>query len=148
MRSNMLTWESFKHFKKTEKWGDPDKMDLNFVKLLDDFRHHIDHPITILEGYALYGHVSQSQHHIGKAADLRIHNKETKKPLSAAEHLLLSTRSPFNGIGIYTWSANGPFVHWDNRDLIDGERKIWVSTKPGIYSPITKEFLEIVLSVS
>lgn len=144
----MITWDSFKHFKKTERWGDPDKMNLEFVKMLDDFRDHIKTPITILEGYATYGHVSQSQHYLGRAADLRIQNNDTKKPLSAAEHLILSMRSPFTGIGIYTWSPNGPFVHWDNRPLTDGERKIWVSTQKGQYLPISKEFLEKVLQLS
>lgn len=136
-------WDELKYFKRDEKWGDPDKMDPAFLILLDKFRGVIGHSFTVNEGFAADGHAPNSFHYQGRAVDGRFINRG--RVLSIEEHISIAMKSPFGGIGIYTWSPNGPFVHFDNRP-IDNYRRVWVCEKKGQYSSFSGHFLSQHLS--
>jgi uncharacterized protein YcbK (DUF882 family) len=136
----MPDWSKLKYFKPTEKWGNPDKMDMRLLVALDDFRHTLGIPIHIMEGYATSGHSSQSFHYKGLAVDCRLIDPKTNKARDLATHVLAAFKSPFTGVGIYTWGATGPFLHLDVRPH-QGIRTIWVSEQPQVYKPLTESFL-------
>lgn len=132
-------FENLKHFTRKEAWGDPSRMNETFLITLDQFREIVGHEFHVLAGFATSGHVENSMHYQGRAVDGRFMGDDG--PLSLGDHICLCLRSPFTGIGIYTWGAGGPFVHFDNRPL-RFERKIWVSEKQGEYLPLSDEFLK------
>lgn len=131
-------WSELKHFKKSENWGDPDKMDPAFLIKLDRFRGWIGHSFKVNEGYAADGHAPNSYHYRGMAVDGRF--MDGNRPLSLEEHIAICMKAPFGGIGIYTWSKNGVFVHFDDR-LIDFRRSIWICEQQGQYSPLSGNFI-------
>jgi uncharacterized protein YcbK (DUF882 family) len=134
-------WGNLKHFSKDEAWGDPERMNHSLLLQLDYFREASGVPFVVTNGFDTSGHVTNSYHYSGRAVDGRFVEK-SGKVLSLREHIILALKSPFGGIGIYTWSARGPFVHFDNRNIL-GERKIWVCEKQGSYTPFTSEFLSL-----
>lgn len=134
-----MIWDNLKHFKRTEAWGNPDKMDPNFLILLDYFREVVGVPFIITSGWASSGHAENSFHYKGRAVDGRFVDKEGKA-LSLSDQFVLAMRSPFTGIGIYTWSARGTFLHFDNRSVL-GERKIWTCEEKGRYANLNGDFL-------
>lgn len=133
-------WEKLEHFSYKEAWGDPDRMDHNFLCLLDLYRECVGTPFRVTCGYALDGHSPNSWHYKGRAVDGRFLDSHGHA-LCLGDQIALAMRSPFTGIGIYTHSANGPFLHFDNRPL-EGERKVWVCTKPGVYQPLSQHFFK------
>lgn len=116
-------------------------MDGYFMEAIDQFREDIGVSMSIHCGYATEGHAENSYHYLGRAIDF--HFEEEGRRLSLEEHILLALRSPFGGIGIYTWSPNGPFLHFDNRK-IEGARKIWICENQGIYRNLGLSFLRSV----
>lgn len=135
-------WNRLKHFSRSENWGDPDKMDPFFLLQLDRFRAEVNLPFHLsAPAYGTKGHSKDSFHYVGRAVDGRFINPTDKKPISLRSHFVLAMKSPFNGIGLYTWWPNGPGIHLDNRDGVNG-RKIWVSRAPNQYEPLTVSFLE------
>jgi uncharacterized protein YcbK (DUF882 family) len=131
-------WLQLKHFKITENWGDPEKMDPGFLRKLDAFRASVGYPFEVHEGYATSGHAIGSYHYKGMAVDGRFTHQG--KALSLEEHIAIAMKAPFGGIGIYTWSHNGPFLHLDDRP-IDDRRRVWVCEQAGQYSPFSGQFL-------
>ena len=114
-------WDGIKHFKKPEfackcgKYCDgyPAEIDMNMVKIADQIREKIGKPITINSGLrckthnANVGGVSNSQHLLGKAADLGCPIGCTPAQMaSIAESIMGNT----GGIGIYSWG-----IHIDTR---------------------------------
>lgn len=145
--SNEAVWSSLKHFTREENWGNPDMMDPHFLMGLDDYRDEVGKPCQLTcPAFARTGHACQSYHYLGMAADLRFVDPETWRPLSLEEHIIIALRSPFGGVGIYTWSHD-PFIHFDDRP-IGKDRKIWVSEKEGEYQNLSIEFLEKVFGGS
>lgn len=135
-------WGKLQHFSRNENWGDPDKMDPDFILQLDNWRHVVGYPFVLTcPAYATAGHAENSFHYKGRAADGRFVHPDTREPLSISEHIVLALRSPFGGVGIYTYSANGPFLHVDNR-IATYDRKIWVCEKAGEYVNLNAEFLK------
>ena len=101
-------WEQIGYFTPTENWGDPAKMSFELVKRLDCLREFCGNPIIIHCGYAIQGHSENSQHYLGKAADLHIMG------LSLINQYLLAERFNFGGIGLYPdWKHPG--LHCDVR---------------------------------
>ena len=136
-------WPSLRFFKRTEGFGNPDKMNEAFMRKLDDFRAYSGYPFKILEGYASSGHAPNSYHYQGLAVDMRLVDSKGEA-LGVDEHLVLAMRAPFGGIGIYTWSPMGPFLHFDDRPFHD-RRRIWVCRDKGKYEPFSAEFLHSAL---
>ena len=114
-------WDEIKYFKKQEfsckcgKYCDgyPSEIDMDMVKIADKIRAKIGKPITINSGLrckthnANVGGVSNSQHLLGKAADLGCPAGCTPTQMaSIAEEIMGDT----GGIGIYPWG-----IHIDTR---------------------------------
>ena len=114
-------WGRIKYFKKSEfackcgKYCDgyPAEIDMNMVKIADEIRARIGNPISINSGLrckthnANVGGVSNSQHLLGKAADLGCPSGCTPSQMaSIAEEIMGNT----GGIGIYSWG-----IHIDTR---------------------------------
>lgn len=132
-------WDDLSYFRPTEGFGDPDKMNEAFMRKLDAFRGSLSHQIKILEGYATNGHAENSYHYQGLAVDCRLLDKKGHIS-SLADHIIAAMKSPFGGIGIYTWSPIGPFLHLDDR-LIYERRRIWVCQVKGRYETLSEQFL-------
>lgn len=114
-------WDGIKYFKKPEfackcgKYCDgyPAEIDMDMVKIADQIRTKIGKPITINSGLRCKTHnsnvggVSNSQHLLGKAADLGCPPGCTPTQMaSIAEKIMGDT----GGIGIYPWG-----IHIDTR---------------------------------
>ena len=114
-------WDEIKYFKKSEfacKCGGycdgyPAEIDMNMVKIADEIRARIGKPISINSGLrckthnANVGGVSNSQHLLGKAADLGCPSGCTPTQMaSIAEKIMGDT----GGIGTYSWG-----IHIDTR---------------------------------
>lgn len=114
-------WDEIKYFKKSEfackcgKYCDgyPAEIDIGMVKIADEIRARIGKPISINSGLrckthnANVGGVFNSQHLLGKAADLGCPIGCTPAQMaSIAESIMGNT----GGIGIYTWG-----IHIDTR---------------------------------
>ena len=114
-------WDEIKYFKKSEfackcgKYCDgyPAEIDMGVVKIADEIRAIIGKPISINSGLrckthnANVGGVSNSQHILGKAADLGCPiGCTTAQMASIAESIMGNT----GGIGIYPWG-----IHIDTR---------------------------------
>ena len=114
-------WDGIKYFKKSEfackcgKYCDgyPAEIDMDMVKIADEIRSRIGKPISINSGLrckthnANVGGVFNSQHLLGKAADLGCPIGCTPAQMaSIAETIIGNT----GGIGIYTWG-----IHIDTR---------------------------------
>ena len=128
-------WERAKHFDPSEKWGDPAKMDVALVFALDDFREHIGRPIVIHCGYEQR---DRGYHPCGMAVDVHVPG------LSAFQQFILAQGFPtFRGIGLYpNW--NNPGLHLDTRHKNRNEpRTVWGATAPGMYTNITKDFMQM-----
>jgi uncharacterized protein YcbK (DUF882 family) len=136
-------WD-LKHFKPAE-FKSPEKMDHWFLRQLDQWRDITlkSCNFTITESYAKDGHSEDSYHYKGQAVDGYISFQG--KRLSTVEQFILAMRSPFHGIGIYTWSPNGCFLHLDCRPTF--ERKIWVCEKKGTYENLNASFLGQISSI-
>ena len=116
-------WDGIKYFKKPElackcgKYcnGYPAEIDMNMVKIADEIRARIGKPIYINSGLrckthnANVGGVSNSQHLLGKAADLGCPAGFTPTQMaSIAEEIMGDT----GGIGTYSWG-----IHIDTRSV-------------------------------
>ena len=114
-------WDGIKYFKKPEfackcgKYCDgyPAEIDMDMVKIADQIRMKIGKPITINSGLRCKTHnsnvggVSNSQHLLGKAADLGCPSGCTPAQIaSIAEEIMGDT----GGIGTYSWG-----IHIDTR---------------------------------
>ena len=115
-------WEDIRYFKRQEfkcKCGGrfcngyPVEIDMNMVKIADKIRHIIGKPVPVNSGVrckthnANVGGVSNSQHLLGKAADLGCPSGCTPEQMaSIAESIMGNT----GGIGIYSWG-----IHIDTR---------------------------------
>lgn len=114
-------WDEIKYFKKPEfackcgKYcnGYPVDIDMNMVKIADKIRHIIGKPVPVNSGIRCKNHnanvggVSNSQHLLGKAADLGCPSGCTPEQMaSIAESIMGNT----GGIGIYPWG-----IHIDTR---------------------------------
>lgn len=131
-------WQELAHFTRAE-FNEPDKMNEAFIRKLDAYRSHFGRPFKILESYATTGHLPGSYHYQGLAVDMRLLDN-SGQALDLDEHLVLAMGAPFGGIGIYTWSPNGVFVHFDDRPYYE-RRRIWVCRDKGKYEPFSAQFL-------
>ena len=115
-------WDEIRYFTRDEfackcggKYcnGYPVDIDMNMAKIADEIREKIGKPITVNSGLrckthnANVGGVSNSQHLLGKAADLGCPSGYTPTQMaSIAEGIMGNT----GGIGIYPWG-----IHIDTR---------------------------------
>lgn len=92
-------------------------IDYNLIKELEKLRTALGKPISITSGYRTQeynksvGGVDNSQHLLGKAADIQVKGYTPEQVYQVAQQL------KFNGIGIYE-----TFIHLDVRD---SKRVVW-----------------------
>jgi uncharacterized protein YcbK (DUF882 family) len=97
----------------------PQDVNCNVQKLanqLQQLRDHFKQPITITSGYRCESHnkaiggAKNSQHVLGKAADIKVDNTSPKKVYEVIERLINSGDMLQGGLGLYrSW------VHYDIR---------------------------------
>jgi hypothetical protein len=97
-------WTGLKFFRRTENWGNPDKMEKWFLYELDAYREHIGTAILVTCGTGGI-HVKGSQHYIGQAADIMFPGKSRAELFDL---YMAATRFKFGGIGLYpNWKLEG-----------------------------------------
>lgn len=130
-------WNDMRYFSKSEKWGDPDKMDSKLIYQIDYMRDYIDRPVHIHCGFEDRNAIGY--HPKGLAADLHIEG------LSVFDQFILASRFGFTGIGLYPiWNNQG--LHVDMRPIEIGQpRKVWGCNAPGNYVAVNKSFITICL---
>ena len=113
-------------------------MDHWHIRQLDQWRDIVlkSCSFTITADYANEGHSPDSYHYKGQAVDGYI--SFGGKRLSAVDQFILAMRSPFHGIGIYTWSPNGCFLDLDSRATFEG--KVWACGEKGEYKNLNESF--------
>jgi len=118
-------WSLLRYFRPKgtfDKWHNSAIMDFRLLKILDDFRHHINSPIIVTSGAGGTHKSTQSYHYQGKAVDIIV-----KGYSSTLLDLLLEALSfPFSGVGLYPlWKYRGSVkggLHLDIRPENDTRR--------------------------
>lgn len=108
-----MNWP-IEHFDKSEfaQW---DEMDLNLLKMLDLLREHVNSSMIILcSNEMTRGHVANSQHFLGKAADVMCPG------IPLLDFYLAAERFNFGGIGMYPYWTHAQYgrkggLHLDTR---------------------------------
>jgi hypothetical protein len=124
-------WKKLTYFSEREKWGDPTKMDLNFLLRLDRFRELAGIPFTVYCGYETSGHTDKSQHYLSPCRAVDGNFKDRK--LSPLDCYILADRIGFNGFGLYSNNGNW-FIHCDGRYIRQGDyKRRWIRDDSGKY---------------
>ena len=120
----MAFWDHIKHFKKEEFKQDPDRADFFLIRELDGIREETELPIIIHEVWAESGHVEDSHHYSGIAADFHFNDPNKNYFLQL---LYLITNQNIGAIGFYpNW--NNPGWHIDLKKGLT-----WYRDKKGFY---------------
>lgn len=129
-----IDWSKVKHFKRTEAWGDPDKINPLLVYSLDALREFTGRAIIINNAYRPDD--PGSTHKNGDAADVVIVG------LSVIDQFLMAERTRlFSGIGVYPF-WNRPGLHLDVRSLQPHQHgPRWGRNAAGIYVALDAKFL-------
>lgn len=111
----MSIWNRLKHFNKNEEWGEPARMNVGLLLMLDSARSFLQSPFIVTCGTS-GDHVENSLHYKGQAVDIVIVSK--KHPFDL---LVTLERWQFGGIGYYPhWKYQGKTYggwHLDNRTV-------------------------------
>ena len=127
-------WTKVRHFKKSENWGDPDKMNPLLIYSLDALRELAHSIIIINRGYC--PNDPGSTHKDGDAADVVITG------FSVMDQFLLAEKTRlFSGIGVYPF-WNRPGLHLDVRQLRANQHAPrWGRNAAGVYVALDAKFL-------
>ena len=129
-------WKKLKYFKKTENWGDPNKINFALLKRLDALRGEIGR--CFVTSGTNGTHLPGSQHYLGRAVDfipIDFNKKIRQGKLHGLDLIFAVRRFPFTGIGLYFfWNYRGQKVigiHVDNRVQKRGEYRqaLWMATR-------------------
>jgi hypothetical protein len=114
-----MIWDYLYHFKKTEKWGDPARMNGLLLLLLDAIRGDFDPDTVVIHcGFEVGGHAKDSQHKLGNATDFHIETSRSFSEQISRMEKSLRELQVFDkvGLGIYPdWKHPG--FHLDCRGL-------------------------------
>jgi hypothetical protein len=120
-------WKQYiRYFKPYDKYfgklafGDPLKMDLEFMMSLDKFRHFMNTPFYPHCGFELDDHAKNSLHKDGKALDLHVKVHNMNDMVERLDHHWF-----MGGLGWYPF-WNTPGFHIDN-----GNFRRWTQLKDG-----------------
>jgi len=129
-----IDWEKVKHFKRTEAWGDPDKINPLLVYSLDALREFTGRSIIINNAYRPDD--PGSTHKNGDAADIVIVGLPVMDQFLMAERTRL-----FAGIGVYPhWRRPG--LHVDVRPLQPHQHgPRWARNEAGVYVALNWAFI-------
>lgn len=130
----MTDWEKVRWFKRSENWGDPDKINPLLVYSLDALREYAGKSIIINNAYRPDD--KGSTHADGDAADIVIVG------LPVVDQFLLVERTRlFTGIGIYPY-WNKPGLHVDVRTLQPNQHGArWARNEKGLYVALDWKFI-------
>ncbi|MBN1495923.1 MAG: DUF882 domain-containing protein [Spirochaetes bacterium] len=111
-----MIWNTLRHFKITERWGNPGEMNGLLLILLDEIRDRYGCQFIVVCGYAASGHVNKSQHYLGNAVDFYIKTSDTyHEQILKIEKILKELQvDDVVGLGIYPQS-NSKIFHLDVR---------------------------------
>ncbi len=131
-------WAGLKHFKITENWGEPEKMNRGLIYELDAFRDFISTSLFVVCGTNKH-HLADSMHPSGNAVDVMFPEKSLKELFGI---FLSATRFKFMGIGLYPgWHYDGNVIgglHLDCRS--EAHRALWMGVnEPEPISGIIKQ---------
>lgn len=137
----MTIWNIIRNFKKTENWGNADKMNGLLLFLLDKITERVkdyywdNHKRTVFCnihcGYELNGHAAASEHKRGNAVDFHFSNASALKCYEIMMEVLQEFQAVDHvGVGIYPDWIN-PGFHLDVR----GEKARW--------SQVTGKYVDI-----
>lgn len=133
----MSIWKQLNHLKKTDKWGNPDKMDGFLLWLLDKIEGMSGKKAIIHCGYEEDGHANSSYHSRdgkGRAVDFHLEGLATRKQIYTAWMIVDSILTDLQvadevGLGVYLdWREGTLGFHIDTR----GEKMRWIRNK-GVY---------------
>lgn len=130
-------WKNSLHFKKTENWGDPEKMSSIIVSELDAFRGWIKKPFVVTCG-TQGKHSKNSTHYLGLAVDFIVPELE---PKDMPDLFIEAARFRFCGIGIYPhWVYNGKVVGGMHVDCRRARvKQHWIGLPDGSYVNLNME---------
>ena len=134
----MTDWSTIKYFKPSE-FSQPDKMNTELIKALDEYRRLCGKPVII---HSSFREGDKGQHGLGNAVDIHV------KGISLIDAYLLAEKTGlFNGIGVYSW-WNNKGLHLDVRPLQAGKPKArWASDRTNNYIGLNWFFLKKVLEL-
>ena len=129
-------WTKVNNFKKSENWGDPDKMNPLLIYSLDALRELAGSVIIVNSGYR--PNDPGSTHGNGDAADIVITG------LSVIDQFLLAEKTRlFSGIGMYPF-WNRPGLHLDVRPLRANQHgPRWGRNAAGVYVELDEKFFKL-----
>jgi len=101
-----MIWDQLKYFKRTENWGDPDKIDEKLLLILDAFRDEIGIPLYVSCALSVPGsHDARYSSHYpddkGLCYAVDVIPLLSYGNIALLDCYIIATRYPFNGIGVY-----------------------------------------------
>lgn len=119
-------WIQLEYFIYTEKWGNPDKMDVRLLFALDRIRHRLGRKVIVHCGYELSGHADRSLHKIGAAIDFHVFNT-SKYELNTLYKFFSEYWS--GGVGVYPYWTPCLGFHVD----LGAPHRRWIVDQHGNY---------------
>lgn len=124
-------WNSLRFFKRSEAWGEPDRMSFELLKELELFRKTLMQRIVVSCGTQGM-HQKESLHYEGRAVDIvfpdrLLHTPDTDNSLF--DYALKAMRLGFTGIGIYPeWRSDEKKVGGLHLEVSSqgSPRKFWI----------------------
>lgn len=143
-----IEWKTFKHFKSTENWGDPSKIEYELVDRLERLRYRLRQSIIVTCG-TQGKHTINSYHYRGEAVDIIVPSMRG----FLFDLFIEAVRCNFTGIGIYPrWKYNNFTIgglHLDIRNK--EERALWICVEDDAenrqYLPLTRLTLDEVFYI-
>ena len=139
----MNNFVGIKHFSPADGFGDASKMDHGLLLKLDQLREKINSPIIVTSGWRAHGSTADSQHPLGRAADV------IAPKLSLKDFYLAAEGIGFPGLGVYPhWRYGGVRVGGLHLDVRTGKPGRWMgvpTSKAGgqSYIGLNQENLEL-----
>lgn len=116
-------WKLLRYFGPAENWGDPQRMDLNHLLMLDKLRAKLGTRMIVTCG-TQGKHVENSLHGLGLATDIVF---PELRPENLLDVFIEASRLPFGGIGLYPFWKHANVIrggiHLDSRK---GDRAYWI----------------------
>lgn len=127
-----MIWGRLKYFRKSENWGNPDKMSIPLLLILDMLREELKCEFVVHCGWASSGHATKSKHYSGEAVDFHV----VGMSLLVATKQMLECLKTYNinfGFGLYTdnaWPKSHGGFHLDIRP----EMCLWICNEVPKYN--------------
>jgi uncharacterized protein YcbK (DUF882 family) len=130
-------WKKIVNFSKNENWGDPEKMSIVIVGLLDQFRAYTCKKMIVTSG-TQGTHAKNSAHYQGLAVDIVF---PELTPKNIPDMFIDASRFNFKSIGIYPhWKYNGVVVGGMHVDHVFARNKrYWIGLPDGVYVDLNTE---------